>query len=139
MTGIFQALLASGGSIVPLTNMTASDTQSFPVPASASISFSSTGVISYTGNASSGPVSWFLPHTIGVGNQYWIKLTVNSGTGPTSGTAGSVLALSAGQIWTWLKNTLGAITANCTITLYSDAGGASPVTSGTLSVVSDSS
>jgi hypothetical protein len=94
----------------------------------------SNGTITTTGNTSSAGSNWYTPTTGGIGSSYWAMLTVNSGTAPTSGTAGSVLFLNGGETWTWTRSTNGTTTANCTLTIYSDAGGVTAVASDSFSV-----
>lgn len=130
-------LMASAGSVVnPLPLMTVSDLRLSPATASASITVNSDGTISYTGNTSSGPTKWFNPPLAGVGNRYWVRLTL--GTIPAadggSASAGVWLALSSNRTWTWSLATIATKAGSGTIAIASDAAGANIVGSGTLSV-----
>jgi hypothetical protein len=110
------------------------DTEISPTNASASLAFNSDGTVTTTGNSSAALSNWHTPTTTGIGSSYWVQLTINSGSAPSSGSAGAVIPLSAGQTWTWNRTTNGTTTANCTITVYSDSGGVTAVGSDTFNV-----
>lgn len=76
-----------------------------------------------------GQPNWFTPTTTGIGNSYWCKLVLLSGSNPTSGTMNTVLALSSNRSWSW--NT--GVTGSYTLTIYSDAGGSNQVATVTVS------
>lgn len=134
MSGIQMMILGVGGS-VSFDITLVGDTRISPNSASASVSFETNGTIAYTGNDSSGSPNWFAPTTDGIGNSYWVKFTVNSGTAPTSGSAiDTVLALSSSRTWSWSRSASGSTTANCTIAVFSDSGGTQLVHSDSFNV-----
>lgn len=100
------------------------------VQSSASITFRSNGLVSMTGIMSSGASDWWTtaPQPA-IGNSYWIRLTVNSGTGGLfSGTVNTWLALSADQTWTLSNAVLNTVrTRQTTIEIASDSGGSTIV------------
>lgn len=133
MTGMQQALMG-GGSRVSFTVFSIGDVHAIPATSSASVAFNSDGSISITGNGSAASPFWIIPPAAGVGANYWVKLVVNSGFAPTGSATNTVLALSANQTWTW--NVISGVvhTANCTITVYGDAGGTVVLASSTFAV-----
>jgi hypothetical protein len=72
-------------------------------------------------------IPWFVPANIDTSG-YYVRLTVNSGTGPTTGSTGSWQILAAYQ-WTWVRATNGTTSGNYTIEIASDSGGSNVVTS----------
>jgi hypothetical protein len=114
--GVWQ-LFHSAASPVAFSITSIGDTEASPTTATASLTLNSNGTITTTGNTSSAGSNWYTPTTGGIGSSYWAMLTVNSGTAPTSGTAGSVLFLNGGETWTWTRSTNGTTTANCTLTI----------------------
>lgn len=86
----------------------------------------SAGGTSYTGNT-----SWFNPITTGIGGAYWARTTKTSGPANFSPASGTWYSLAAGQTW---GATGGVGAANGTIDIASDAGGASIVATGSISV-----
>ena len=105
-----------------------------------SLIFNADGTLSYTigpgtDNSSGFPAFWYTPTSSGIGANYTVKLTVNSGTTP-GGTVGSFVAFP--QTWT-LSTTPGQL-KTCGITVaIGDAAGATVVETGTMTMTSDSS
>lgn len=136
MTGMQQSLAALGN-LLGFSVNAVSDIQVTPTLATGSINLQAQGNIVYVGNASSGAASWYSPATPGIGSSYWSKLTLNSGTAPTAGPApGTVIsmAVNGNALWSW-QSTAGQIkTANCTISVYSDAAGTVLISSATFNV-----
>lgn len=99
--------------------------------------FGSNGTVSATKTGSAtwnqGPVAhnWFngAPST-GIGNNFWVRATLNSGT-LNGGTTGVWLQLSSDRTWNVLRSSAGTQTANLTLQIATDAAGANIVTSGT--------
>lgn len=137
MSGAVAALaVASAGIVNPLPAMTISHSTVAPATASGSMSLSADGGIS--GSHYSGPALYYNPSVVGIGANFWVKFTLNSGDAWNAGlTAGTVYALSSGRTLNWSVSSAAKI-ADVTVSIYSDAGGANLVTSGTLSVNVDS-
>lgn len=120
-----------GGAVVnpfPLTNV--EDDQLFPVPGSASASFTVRvdGTMSVAGNGSSGGTNWYLPTSSGIGTGFWIRVTKTAGVANTSGSAlGSWLAISGTLAWTWSKAGIGTLSATLDVDVATDALGANIV------------
>ena len=120
----------------PLAAMAVRDVKPF-VSASAAIIFASGGSITYVGNQSTGPTRWYEPATTGIGNGYWIKFTLSSGAPWDSGvTSGSLNQLSSSRSLTWSATSGTSKTAVVAVQIYSDAGGTTLVSSGTMNVYS---
>ncbi len=78
------------------------------------------------GGATSFP--WFDPNSTGIGANYWVRMTVNSGTGGTfTGSTGTWLSLSTARTWTLSRNTVGNGTRNVTLEIATDSGGTNVV------------
>jgi hypothetical protein len=117
-----QAIVACAGGTVGLSgNIVVSDIEANPAAASGGFSCSSDGSMSYT--AGSGPANWFRPTTASIGNQYWCKLTI-VGSAVSTGTTGSVLALSSTRTWTWNASAGQSKIGTGTLEIFADAGGA---------------
>jgi hypothetical protein len=105
-----------------------------------SLTINSDGTFSYSigpgvDNSSGFPAYWYTPTSTGIGANYTVKLTVNSGTTP-GGSIGSFVSLP--QTWT-LSTTPGILkTGVCTLAI-GDSGGANTVETGTVTLTSDSS
>lgn len=129
---------ASRGSIVsPLPITELEDGEVDPTDASCSVQLNTDGSITLTGNATIGGFNWFNPSYPGIGNQYWGRMTKNSGSDNTSGSSlGVWLALSTARGWTWVRTTVGSITANVTLEISSDSGGSVIVSSATFNATS---
>lgn len=120
----------------PLGTMTVRDVKPF-INASAAILFASGGSITYVGNQSAGPTRWYEPATTGIGNGYWIRLTLSSGAAWDSGlVSGTLYQLSSTRSFTWSATAGTSKTAVVAVQIYSDAGGTTLVTSGTINVYS---
>ncbi len=120
----------------PLSAMAVRDVKPF-VNASAAILFTGGGGITYVGNQSAGPNAWYLPFTTGIGNGYWIKFTLSSGSAWDSGpVSGTLYQLSSTRSLTWSATAGTSKTAVVSVQIYSDAGGTTLVTSGTINVYS---
>lgn len=80
--------------------------------------------------------NWYLPTTAAIGNSYWVKFTLNSGSAWDSGLVNNtVYALTSNRALTWTVGTLNsAKTANVSVRFYSDAGGTTLVATHTLTV-----
>jgi hypothetical protein len=95
--------------------------------ASASITFDTTGDVSFTGNGSDPSGVWFSPSTAGIGSSYWIKFTNASGFSLWDNTGtianNTVYALSTARTLTWTQSSLGAKLILTQVRIYSDSGG----------------
>jgi hypothetical protein len=112
------------GVVSPIPGIYLSDDVLSPATASASLSINNQGLISVTGNGSlvNSPSRWYNPATSDIGNSFYYKLTVVSGTGPSSGNLTGVwlapmfnnyLGWPASYSWTWTKATNGVNVATC--------------------------
>lgn len=130
---MMQALLAGGGGIVnPLSGMSVTSIIASPGSTSGDITFGTDGSI--TGTHYSGPVKYYDPVVAGVGSNFYVKFTKNSGSAWNAGLVdGTVYALSSARTLTWSVTSGQVKTFNVTVSIYSDAGGANLVTNGTLS------
>ena len=136
---MLQAFMGSnqGAIVSPLPITQLDDTVVDPTDATCSVQLNTDGSITLSGNASIGGSNWFNPSSTGVGNQYWARMTKNSGSDNTSGSALSTwLALSTARSWTWSRLSVGAITANVTLEISSDSGGSVIVSSATFNATS---
>jgi hypothetical protein len=77
------------------------------------------------GGTTSGTVSgWADPPSATVGDDFTVRLTVNSGDSPTSGSAtGSILALTSDRSWTWNTTSPVGLSANVTLEIFAASGG----------------
>ena len=66
-------------------------------------------------------VDWFKPEGAAVGDDYEVRITVNSGSFST-GTVGSWLALSSNRTWTNTFNSIGTETIDFTIEIRPTSG-----------------
>lgn len=111
-----------------------SDTRSIGT-ASASITFNTDGTITLTGNLSGSNDSWYKPTTANIGNNYWIKAVLATGTGWSTGiTADTVLQLNTARAMTWSRSTVGLTVATVNVFIYSNSGGTNLVAKGYLDV-----
>jgi len=92
----------------------------------------SNGMVEY----SSCDPNWYLPTTAAIGNSYWVKFTLNSGSAWDSGLVNNtVYALTSNRALTWTVSTLNTSkSANVSVRFYSDAGGTTLVATHTLTV-----
>ena len=106
--------------------------------AAAAVTFNTNGSITVSGDGSTAPTNWYIPTTTSIGNSYWIKFVLNSGSQwvgyGTTLISGTVYALSSarGPGWTVVAGT--SKSANATVTIYSDSGGINALVSGTFNV-----
>lgn len=139
MSGIVMALLGAAMLVPnPLPIPDIENTVIDPADASCSVSFNSDGTASRDGLGAPVAFNWFsgAPAT-GIGNGYWIRLQVNSGNAPTSGSSvGSILQLSATRSWTLTRTMIGTLSGNYTIQIFTDAGGVNMVSSTTFQMTS---
>jgi hypothetical protein len=80
--------------------------------------------------------NWYSPTTAAIGNSYWVKVTLNSGSAWDSGLVNNtVYALTSNRALTWTVSTLNTSkSANVSVRFYSDAGGTTLVATHTLTV-----
>lgn len=127
------------GPVSGLGTLSALGTSTTPSTATAGVTFNTDGSISYTtvGNVStshSGSTYWYYPVTGSPGNGYYIKFHLTSGNAWTGGLVdGTVYQLNSNRTVSW-TTTSGTKTALVTVNIYSDAGGANIVGTGTLSI-----
>lgn len=97
MTGLMLQMAAAGGAFVALAGGTASDTQTDPAEAGATLEFTSGGLITGTGNIAAINDAWITPLSA-AGSAYQIRATLSSGDTP-SGTIGSWEGLGSTRTW----------------------------------------
>lgn len=132
MSGAVAACAGIAGLRFPTSQINVVDTVSDPADASASLTLNTTGDGDSTGNGSSSDPDWAVPNIVS-GASYWCRLTVDSGTAPTSGSAvGSWLQLNSARSWTWARTFVGFIAASCTLQIASDAAGTNILSSRTV-------
>lgn len=104
-----------GGVTITVTGASISDTGSNPNDGTAGLRVNRDGTIDrYRQNLSGYSYlnDWADPAAADVGDDYEVRLTVNSGASPTHGnTTGTWLALSAARYWWLNRSTLGTSTA----------------------------
>ena len=111
-----------------------------PADASAGMSMLSNGQITYNVlNSHSAQTNWATPTLIGIGNNYWVRATLLSGTAPSSGSIGVWLALSSTRSWTNAMTGTGTKISELTFEISSDAGGVVIVSSGTFTITAEAS
>jgi len=117
--------------VVSFTAGNVEDLEIDPGFSTATVTFANDGSYSGTGNVSGFSGNWISPLTA-AGNDYEIRMTVNSGSTPGGATTGSWLALGTTRIWTFSQVVVGFTTANVTVEIrkassgvvLSDGGGA---------------
>jgi len=102
-----------------------------PAPSSAALLLYADGTMGATGSDSAlDAPNWLTPVEAGVGAGYWARLTVTSGTAPSSGSgAGAWVSLAATVYWEWARSTVGSTTAVVKLEIATDAAGATVVAS----------
>lgn len=78
---------------------------------------------------------WYLENEVGAGSGYWIKATLQSGSGPSYGTLGQWLPLSEEQYWQYNSGAAGAYsgrTGTLRIDISPNASDANIVATGTV-------
>lgn len=137
MTASQQMLVSGGGGIVnpiPIPNL--SHTVIDPSDANCSVTFDNDGDGNHVDGSGTVVFNWFNPTIPGVGANYWIRLTVNSGTAPAGSATATWLQLNSARAWNLARTTIGTSTGNYTIQIASDSGGATIVSSVTFTMTS---
>lgn len=84
--------------------------------------------------------NWGTPTTAGIGANYWVNLTVVSGTGTMNGTTAAWLSIGSPVTFRISAAPFGQIrTKNCTYQIAADSVGSVIVASGTAVFISDNS
>lgn len=116
-------MVSDGGGDVALVADTIGS-RSTSATSTLTINFNTDGTITYSfiiaTDDSASNSRWF--SSDGAGASRWVRMTVNSGT-VTSGTTGTILALTSNRTWTQSRTTLGTQTANVTMEIFADAAG----------------
>jgi hypothetical protein len=90
----------------------AEDVEAFPTDALCQFRLNAAGTIQHHENGTLTTINnWLL---FGAAADYQCRMTLNSGTNPTSGTMGTWLSCSANQIWELLFTGSGSVTADMT-------------------------
>lgn len=120
-------LLAAVGAPDPvdLVDSNVGDTEGSPTVASCTITVNRDGSVSFAGNTSDAGYDWYIPGSGGTpGDNYEVKLDVDSGDAPTTGTTGSWLALTANRSWIWTTGAGPAsLSAGCTLSIRNASTG----------------
>lgn len=92
---------------------------------SASLTLGTAGGLSVTGSSSyTDSPNWFTPTTTGIGNSYWVKFQLVSGSSWDAGLAdGTLYALSTARTVQWTLSVSGSKYASAIARIYSDALG----------------
>jgi hypothetical protein len=112
---------------------------SSPYSTSCTITLNTDGTITWSVNSNGNwgveDTNWATPTTGGVGNSYWVRGTVTSGSpGMTSGTSDTWLQLSSARAWTFSRSTIGTTSGVYTLEIASDSGGSNIITTNTLTI-----
>jgi hypothetical protein len=126
------------GVLTPLQPVTLDD-YGFATTASAAVELSTNGLMIASGSASyiPAPSAWYNPLIGSIGNSYWVRLTVNSGSNPNmvgSEPINTWNQLSGPITWGWSRSAIGGTFAECTYEIASDSSGTNIVSAGTISV-----
>lgn len=137
MSGILNALVAGGGNgIVTSLVLGINDTNVAVSGNNGHVSFETNGAITGFNLIGSASTKWFNPLITGIGNNYWIKFTLNSGDAWDAGlTSGTVYALTSDRTVAWSFTGYGTETANVTVNIYADSGGTQLVATNTFNVM----
>lgn len=136
MSGIMMALLAGGGGVVtPLTALNVTDTVLLST-ADATLRFDTNGAVTSLTNSNGVQqiTDWYQPNITGIGNQFWIRATLSSGTSPTGSALNTWLQLSSPASWRLTQTTNGSRTCTLAISIATDSGGTNVVTTGTATI-----
>jgi len=134
MTGALQMLFAGGGAaggIVSPLDVPLISYSNIYNPVTAEVTLNSNGTISSITGA--GPY-WYSPATASIGNNYWARMSVNSGTAPGTGLIDTIYQLSSNRRWAWDRSAVGTTSANVTLSIASDSGMSTIVSTGTFNV-----
>jgi hypothetical protein len=133
------AARATTGPVSPLTGMNITATYGGAATMTDGVSIVTNGTIAGSGSLNyAGPANWYSPTTTGIGSSYWVKFTLNSGSAWAAGLVNNTIyALTASRTIQW-STTIGTTkTASVTVSIYSDSGGTTLVSSGTMAVSLD--
>ena len=88
-------------------------------PASCGFEFTTAGTVVVTGLGSTQSGSqWFNPTTGGIGSSYWVKVSITSGSNPTTSPGlGVWLPLTSNRYWAWSRTILGSVFAGFTVSI----------------------
>lgn len=133
--GMMQALIGSGTNLIVLNGGTADRLSTDPADAYAGFRFNTDGTIDKIEAATLSYAAfgeWYLesPST-GIGDSYWIRATLASGTNPTTGTMSSWLQLNSARQWYNAQTAIGSLSTQLTIEIAADNGGTLIVATGT--------
>lgn len=100
------------------------DVELSPTDASAQITLNSNGSITFTGNGTTVPQTyWYEGAPIaGIGNNYWYTLNILTGTGTNVGDPdGFIYSLATSRTFGWSRGAIGITQATCQLRIWSDA------------------
>lgn len=113
VAGVWQQFFA--GLTFTLTVTAIADTN--PGVSSSAINVLRDGDLTFSGDTITGEDAneWVVPRSATVGDDYEMRMTVNSGNSPTTGTTGVWLALTSDRNYTLVRTVAGTSTGNWTL------------------------
>jgi hypothetical protein len=126
--------MAAAGAGGPTVGISAGviDLQVAPVGAFGRIQLLSDGTVALDGNGSHSNTWYSAAPFAGIGNDYWVKFHLSSGTAWVGAAADTVLALSGNPTLSWTCSSGQIKIATVAVTFYADSGGANQVGAGTI-------
>lgn len=113
---------------------TVGDVRVSPTDSTAQITFLRDGTITKTGNDVVAGANWRTPNGATVGDAYWIRMVLNSGTTPSTGTMSTWQQMNTTRIWTQTVTSTGIRTCNLTVSFATDSGGSNIVATDTFTL-----
>jgi hypothetical protein len=108
--------------VVSFTTSAVEDLEIDPSAATVTVTFANDGTYTGAGGISGFSGNWVTP-TSYAGDDYEIRMTVNSGTTPAGSATGSWLGLGTTRAWSLTQITAGTKTANVTIEIRRASSG----------------
>lgn len=137
MSGMLMMMLGGGLNRVfdPIPLTTISDLKNSPSTSTAGFSLESDGSIVYTGTSSSGGSHWHRDGTnVGIGSNYFVRCTLQSGTSPSGSALGTWLGLSADAFWNITRSSVGTNTCTLLVEISMNSSGTIVVATKTISM-----
>lgn len=132
MSGIMMAAMAGVRPPVPnpLPARSAVSSVISPATAAASLTFTSNGLYSSTGEVD---VNWYLPTTAAIGNGYWVRANI-TGDAPAGPASGAWSQLNINRTWSLSQSSVGTKTCTLSLAIATDAGGTNIIATGTATI-----
>ena len=106
---------------VSFTTSAVEDLEVDPSISTVTVTFANDGTYTGSGGVSGFSGNWIDP-TSAAGDDYEIRMSVNSGTTPSGASTGSWLGLGTSRIWLLTQSGVGAKTANVTVEIRKASG-----------------